>query len=228
MGAIADHLWQSTWFALAAWLLALFVRKDAARIRYWVWLAASIKFLVPFAVLSWIGNHFIVQVQDQPALLPIVQEVAAPLATVAVAKLAQPLQTVLIAAWMLGGVVLFSRWFAGWLHGRRLVGRSTASDIPALVHVRYCDDLTTPVVIGGDHSVAIGTWSGVISNYQAQGEFGLLWIDAHMDAHTPVTSVQGKWGGHFHGMPLAHLLGHGDKDLCEIGSKKAKLKGRLR
>lgn len=86
--------------------------------------------------------------------------------------------------------------------------------------------LTTPIIIGGDHSIAIGTWSGVTNALEAQGQFGLLWIDAHMDAHTPVTSVQGKWGGHFHGMPLAHLLGHGDKDLCEIGSKKAKLKGK--
>lgn len=92
--------------------------------------------------------------------------------------------------------------------------------------ILYAQPLTTPVVIGGDHSVAIGTWSGVIAQLEAQGNFGLLWIDAHMDAHTPVTSVQGKWGGHFHGMPLAHLLGHGDKDLCEIGSKKAKLKGK--
>ncbi len=86
--------------------------------------------------------------------------------------------------------------------------------------------LTIPIVLGGDHSIAFGTWSGVITSLSAMGQFGLLWIDAHMDAHTPVTSVQGKWGGHFHGMPLAHLLGHGDKDLCEIGSVKAKLKGK--
>lgn len=84
--------------------------------------------------------------------------------------------------------------------------------------------LTMPIVLGGDHSVAFGTWSGVITSLEAQGQFGLLWIDAHMDAHTPITSGQGKWGGHFHGMPLAHLLGHGDKALCEIGSKKTKLK----
>src|SRR5690606_446808 len=86
--------------------------------------------------------------------------------------------------------------------------------------------LTTPIVVGGDHSVAIGTWSGITNALEAQGQFGLLWIDAHMDAHTPITATQGKWGGHFHGMPLAHLLGHGDKELCEIGSKKAKLKGK--
>jgi arginase len=81
-----------------------------------------------------------------------------------------------------------------------------------------------PVVIGGDHSVAMGTWSGVTNVLKAQSQFGLLWIDAHMDAHTPITAIQGKWGGHFHGTPLAHLLGHGDKALCEIGSKRTKLK----
>ncbi len=83
---------------------------------------------------------------------------------------------------------------------------------------------TVPVVIGGDHSVAMGTWSGVTTALKAHGQFGLLWIDAHMDAHTPITARQGKWGGHFHGTPLAHLLGHGDKILCEIASKRTKLK----
>ncbi len=82
----------------------------------------------------------------------------------------------------------------------------------------------TPVIVGGDHSVAMGTWSGVTTALKAFGQFGLLWIDAHMDAHTPITARQGKWGGHFHGTPLAHLLGHGDKILCEIGSKRTKLK----
>lgn len=103
------------------------------------------------------------------------------------------------------------------------VSYSTARELGEILAAQ---PLTMPVVLGGDHSIAIGTWSGVITSLQAMGQFGLLWIDAHMDSHTPVTSVQGKWGGHFHGMPLAHLLGHGDKDLCEIGSKRAKLKGK--
>lgn len=68
-----------------------------------------------------------------------------------------------------------------------------------------------PVVIGGDHSVAIGTWSGVA---RVLGEpFGLLWIDAHLDSHTPETSYSGA----IHGMPLACLLGRGDKRLLNIG-----------
>ncbi len=68
-----------------------------------------------------------------------------------------------------------------------------------------------PIVIGGDHSVAIGTWSGVA---RVRGEpVGLLWIDAHLDSHTPETSYSGA----IHGMPLACLLGRGDKRLLDIG-----------
>lgn len=68
-----------------------------------------------------------------------------------------------------------------------------------------------PVVIGGDHSVAIGTWSGVA---RVVGQpLGLLWIDAHLDSHTPETSYSGA----IHGMPLACLLGRGDKRLLNLG-----------
>jgi len=68
-----------------------------------------------------------------------------------------------------------------------------------------------PLVIGGDHSVAIGTWSGVARFVGAPP--GLLWIDAHLDSHTPQTSYSGA----VHGMPLACLLGRGDKRLLNIG-----------
>lgn len=68
-----------------------------------------------------------------------------------------------------------------------------------------------PLVIGGDHSVAIGTWSGVARYIAATP--GLLWIDAHLDSHTPETSYSGA----VHGMPLACLLGRGDKRLLNIG-----------
>jgi arginase len=62
-----------------------------------------------------------------------------------------------------------------------------------------------PVVIGGDHSCAIGTWSGAAGALAECGPLGLVWIDAHMDSHTPATSHSGMP----HGMPLAALLGHG-------------------
>jgi bla regulator protein BlaR1 len=54
--AIGNHLWQSTLFALVAGILTLMLRKNQARARYWLWLAASLKFLVPFALLVGIGG----------------------------------------------------------------------------------------------------------------------------------------------------------------------------
>ena len=59
------------------------------------------------------------------------------------------------------------------------------------------------LVIGGDHSCAIGTWSGVASAVRDDGPLGLIWVDAHLDSHTPDTSDSGN----IHGMPVAHLLG---------------------
>jgi arginase len=69
-----------------------------------------------------------------------------------------------------------------------------------------------PCVIGGDHSCAGGTWSGVART--VQGDLGLLWIDAHMDSHTPGTSHTGR----LHGMPLAWLLGQDDDPLYGLAS----------
>lgn len=67
-------------------------------------------------------------------------------------------------------------------------------------------------VIGGDHSCAIGTWSGAYNALHHRGPLGLIWVDAHMDAHTPETSPSGR----IHGMPLACLLGHGDPALIGL------------
>ncbi len=78
-----------------------------------------------------------------------------------------------------------------------------------------------PIVVGGDHTSAIGTWKGVAHAFLRQGLVGLLWIDAHMDAHTPQTSVSGM----LHGMPVACLLGYGYPELTEI-AEGAKLDPR--
>jgi arginase len=76
-----------------------------------------------------------------------------------------------------------------------------------------------PVVVGGDHSCAIGTWSGVANALRPQGTLGLIWIDAHLDSHTPQTSESGA----IHGMPLAALLGHGAPALTQIRDAEPKL-----
>ncbi len=74
-------------------------------------------------------------------------------------------------------------------------------------------------VIGGDHSCAVGTWSGV-NNALTGAALGLLWIDAHMDSHTPRTTPSGA----VHGMPLAALLGEGDALLTHLAGPAPKLK----
>ena len=76
-----------------------------------------------------------------------------------------------------------------------------------------------PLVVGGDHSCAIGTWSGVHRTLADRGPIGLIWIDAHMDSHTFATTPSGQ----IHGMPLAALLGHGEAALTAIDGPEAKL-----
>lgn len=68
------------------------------------------------------------------------------------------------------------------------------------------------IVMGGDHTSAIGTWSGVKSAMDRDQSLGLIWIDAHLDSHTPETTPSGN----IHGMPLACLLGLGDPLLTSI------------
>ena len=53
---IVNHLWQSSCFALIAGLLAFVLRKNSPKVRYWLWLSASLKFLVPFALLVSLGS----------------------------------------------------------------------------------------------------------------------------------------------------------------------------
>ncbi|MBS4099265.1 MAG: arginase [Sulfuricella sp.] len=76
-----------------------------------------------------------------------------------------------------------------------------------------------PLVVGGDHSCAIGTWSGMARALHEKGALGLLWIDAHMDSHTFTTTPSGA----LHGMPLACLLGYGERALTEIALPSPKL-----
>ncbi|MBX9621219.1 MAG: arginase [Alphaproteobacteria bacterium] len=77
-----------------------------------------------------------------------------------------------------------------------------------------------PVVIGGDHVVAVGTWAGVTYGLEAKEKFGLIWVDAHMDAHTMETTPSQA----YHGMPLAVLLGHGEPSLVNLLDKGAVLR----
>jgi arginase len=79
--------------------------------------------------------------------------------------------------------------------------------------VKMIEEGMTPLVLGGDHSLAAGSVSGVAEFYRRKGEkIGVVWIDAHSDINTPETSPSGN----VHGMPLAALLGLGPEALTKI------------
>lgn len=77
-----------------------------------------------------------------------------------------------------------------------------------------------PVILGGDHSVAIGSFSGISSFFHDQNkDIGLIWFDAHADINTPESSSSGN----IHGMPSAVLMGSGVPELTEIEGFSPKL-----
>lgn len=90
---------------------------------------------------------------------------------------------------------------------------AAATEHAVMQHEAFC-------VIAGDHSSGIGTWSGVAKALRPQGDLGLIWIDAHLDAHTPETTHTNN----IHGMPTATLLGHGHAELLTITDIHPKIK----
>src|SRR5436189_6364525 len=105
--ALANHLWQSTVFAAAAFLLTLALRQNPARVRYAVWLAALVKFLVPFSLLISAGSRF-----EWHAVAPI----APPGIPVVMEQISQPFTLVVRPADAHAPVwptVLMCLWLAG-------------------------------------------------------------------------------------------------------------------
>jgi arginase len=77
-----------------------------------------------------------------------------------------------------------------------------------------------PVVLGGDHSIAAGTLSGVAAHFKKkEKKVGLIWLDAHGDINTPESSPSGN----VHGMPLATAMGYGATELVELQGFKPKV-----
>ena len=93
MGAgVANHLWQSTVFAAVVWGVTLLLRKNAARVRYGLWVAASVKFLVPFSLLIGLGG-MLPRPQHAVVTMPVysaVDEVGLPFSEVETVPVAIP------------------------------------------------------------------------------------------------------------------------------------------
>jgi arginase len=86
-----------------------------------------------------------------------------------------------------------------------------------LLRIRVRDALAAdelPLVLGGDHSIAIGSIAGIAEHFRGRGErVGVIWVDAHADMNTPDSSPTGN----IHGMPLSVVLGLGEPSLVELG-----------
>ena len=124
LSPLANHLWQSTLFAGAAWLLTLALRKNSARVRHWVWVAASIKFLIPFSVLTAMGG--LIEWRTAPAIAPgvsvVVKQVSQPFtlptdsSPLLIKTPAAPsrLPEVLFAIWACGFIGVSISWWMRW------------------------------------------------------------------------------------------------------------------
>jgi len=129
--AAGNHLWQSTLFAVVVGLLTLILRKNHARARYWLWLAASTKFLIPFSLLIGIGSHLpwargsagaqtgfysAMEEVTQPftrSAMPVVSP-AAPRDFGVVPSLAHVLPAILAAVWLCGFALVLFVWLTRW------------------------------------------------------------------------------------------------------------------
>ena len=161
---LTNHLWQSTLFATAAALLSLAFRRNQARVRYWLWLCASLKFFVPFSVLMSLGSRF---EWAQPAHKSATQTVAVTMLQVSLPfpNVVRPAHTAaansinwawaILAVWLCGFLAVAMARARVWLRVREALRRSSPMDIPAAIPVRSSPGLLEPGVVGLLHPVLL-------------------------------------------------------------------------
>jgi beta-lactamase regulating signal transducer with metallopeptidase domain len=162
---VTNHLWQSTWFAIAAGLVTLAFRKNRAQVRYWLWFAASAKFLVPFTLLMSVGgmvewtpaSHAVIA----PSVAQVIVNVSEPfsrLAPLAPAVHNGPDFRWLVGLWACGLLGVAWMRFRGWVAIRAVIRSSAPVHLPAIpanIEVRSSPGMLEPSVIGWLHPVLL-------------------------------------------------------------------------
>jgi len=98
----------------------------------------------------------------------------------------------------------------------------TCKDVAEAVRKSLDEDMV-PLVLGGDHSIAIGSTAGVAAHFHKHSKrAGMIWLDAHADMNTPETSPSGN----VHGMPLASIMGYGPSELTGLGGVTPMIESR--
>ena len=157
LSPLANHLWQSTLCVAAAWTLTLTLRTNRAAVRYWLWLAASIKFLIPFSVLVSIGGQLGWQSAPSithPQLTIVMNEIGRPFPVSAPGLQSitppsfNPIPAILFALWMSGFAVGIMLWIRCWRHMRSARRRAILLPIEFPVPVLSSPTRVEPGVFG--------------------------------------------------------------------------------
>ncbi len=159
LSPIANHLWQSTLFAGVAGLLTLALRKNPARVRHWVWVAASLKFLIPFSALVGLGSQVhwqsvtksapsnVVVVRDQisqPFTVPVDVAPSHPMTPPSIESLPLTLGTL----WAIGFVGVAGSWLIRWRRIRATVRAGTPIEVNFPTTVISSPSFLEPGVFG--------------------------------------------------------------------------------
>ena len=164
---LTNHIWQSTLFAAALGLLILAFRKNRARVRYWLWFSASLKFLVPFTLLMSLGSHL----TWAPAAARMATEMTAPSVPLAIVQISRPFPVAarlpstrdrrnwvaiaIFGVWAFGFAALALTRFRGWLRVQAALRAAVPIDLPTTLHVRSSPGLLEPGVVGLLHPVLL-------------------------------------------------------------------------
>jgi bla regulator protein blaR1 len=161
IGEITNHLWQSTVFALAVALLAVAFRKNRAEVRYWLWLSASLKFLIPFSLLIGVG----IRMWDALPAGKIASHIAAPTVSQTMVEITQPfpetfaqvssaqhannwIPIAILSLWVFGFFCVALMRACSWFRIRAAVRASAPINITAAIPVRSSATLLEPGVVG--------------------------------------------------------------------------------
>jgi bla regulator protein blaR1 len=151
MAALLDHLWQSTLFAGSIALLIPLFRRQPAGLRFWLWFAASAKFLLPFSALTWLGRHVLAPQAPAPLLLatrPVAASLTGMASLVAPAPGTVPATDLALVVWAAGALVLALVCLSRWLELRAVVREAIPVALSLPVPVKAAASFLEPGLVG--------------------------------------------------------------------------------
>jgi beta-lactamase regulating signal transducer with metallopeptidase domain len=154
--AVVDHLWQSTLFSLVVALLVLTMRRNTANARFYLWLAASLKFLIPLSLFIGLGKQLgWTALSGSPQWTLVISDIARPSSIFPVSSATQSNMTILsygqyivMAVWAIGFVAVVTRWAVRWNGIKAAVRTATPVNLGVPIDTRYSTTVLEPGVMG--------------------------------------------------------------------------------